>query len=96
MRGKSNPSLTQRYVYFSLTLIQIKIIAKTFEQGRDFWQVRFLRNTTKDEGNVTNVIASIRVNNPFQKFKQRYHLNTNVHVMIFTVLVFHYYTIVLR
>ena len=36
MRGKSNPSLTQRYVYFSLTLIQMKIIAKTFEQGRDF------------------------------------------------------------
>ena len=67
MRGKNNPSLTQRYIYFSLTLIQIKIIAKTFEQGRDFWQVSFLRNTTKDEGNVTNAIASIRVNNPFQK-----------------------------
>lgn len=67
MRGKNNPSLTQRYIYFSLTLIQIKIIAKTFEQGRDIWQVSFLRNTTKDEGNVTNAIASIRVNNPFQK-----------------------------
>ena len=96
MRGKSNPSLTQRYVYFSLTLIQMKIIAKTFEQGRDFWQVRFLRNTTKDEGNVTNVIASIRVNNLSRNLSKRYHLNTNVHVMIFTVLVFHYYTIVLR
>ena len=36
MRGKNNPSLTQRYICFSLTLIQIKIIAKTFEQGRDF------------------------------------------------------------
>ena len=49
---KANFIPAQWYIYFSSILIQIKVIAQTFGERRDFSDMHFLRNTIKNGGNV--------------------------------------------
>ena len=78
----------------NLDLKRDLIGAKTFEKGRDFWQVNFLWNAAKDGGNVISVKNSSHKSPTLSRnLNKRHHLNTNVRVMILAVIVSHYYFI---